>query len=79
MNKKIILSLLISSVSLGLFSKKRFDDEFDEGTIMGLIFSGVLPIVVSIIVFATNSTEIITGFINPDYGAIRDIAVLFKN
>ena len=74
-----ILMYLFSFISLIFFfkfykSKEIWLNEYDSPTLLGVL--RLLQVLISLIVFliATfNIDTILTGFINPEYGAIQDI------
>lgn len=54
------------------------NDRFDEpGRALFLIFGGILSMV-PLVIFMCNMDTIVTGFVNPEYGAIRDIINFVK-
>ena len=55
---------------------EKGDDE--TGWLMGIILLCILPALVGGIVLAVAMPDIITGFINPEYGAIRDVMNFIK-
>lgn len=66
-----ILALLIPGIWSTKFFWNKLDD--DDGYFLGFIFLGVLPLIISVVVFGYNITNIVTGFVNPEYGAINEI------
>ena len=77
----IIIGLLcISTVFTIKFWLNRIEKEIGDATgwIMGLIFLCIIPLILGILVLVIQSGTIVTGFINPEYGAIQDIINLIK-
>lgn len=76
----IIGLLCISTVFTIKFWSNRIDKEQgdDTGWVMGLILLCIVPSIVGILVLIIQSGTIVTGFINPEYGAIQDIINLIK-
>ena len=53
-------------------------DDDETGWVMGLLLLCILPALVGGIGLAVTTSDIITGFINPEYGAIRDVMNFIK-
>lgn len=50
------------------------DDLDDHFGLIGLMIIAIIFTVVTLIIFGVNINSIITGFCNPEYGAIKDIS-----
>ena len=88
----LIFDLLISVLTLlffrGFFKNyKRISDSKDDWFrdsledhfgLVGYLVFGIILGVITIIALAANMGEIITGFVNPEYGAIKDIFHFIK-
>jgi hypothetical protein len=49
------------------------DDIEDHFGLVGMLVFGIIFGIILIVSIAFNGTDIVTGFINPEYGAIKDI------
>jgi len=75
-----LIGILILFVSYKQFNKKWFIDAsinnrhgmWDMGAVFFIVAFSIF-IIISIVYFASSITETITGFINPEYGAIKEI------
>lgn len=72
-----LIGILILFVSYKQFNKKWFIDAkhhdiWDMGAVFFIIAFSIF-IIISIIYYVSSITETITGFINPEYGAIKEI------
>jgi len=76
----IIGLLCISTAFTRKFWLNRIEKEQDDdmGWVMGLILLCIVPSMIGITVLIVQSETIVTGFINPEYGAIQDIINLIK-
>lgn len=76
----IIGLLCISTVFTIKFWLNRIEKEqYDNtGWVTGLIFLCIVPSIIGILVLVIQSGTIVTGFINPEYGAMQDIINLIK-
>ena len=74
------LILLLPLFTINWWLKKIRNSTYanEDGWIAGLVFLGLIPVCISIIGLAVTSSEIITGFVNPEYGAIKDIMSFIK-
>lgn len=80
----LIFSLILSIVSFTFINrgwklwkkaeeKDGYKYDFDEGIWCGMFILGVIILVGSTVFTSVNLNTVITGFINPEYGAIKDI------
>ena len=76
----IIGLLCISTAFTRKFWLNRIEKEQDDdmGWVMGLILLCIVPSMIGITVLIVQLDTIVTGFINPEYGAIQDIINLIK-
>ncbi len=58
--------------------ESRYEVDFDDGIWFGMIMLGTIILITGITFTGFNLNNVITGFINPEYGAIQDI-VSFVN
>lgn len=66
-----IFSVMIVSIFSARFfwNKSKHDGDFWPA----FALAGVFPLVISVIIFVCSITDIVTGFVNPEYGAINEI------
>ena len=82
----LIFSLILGIISSTLINRgwklwqkakkegeSHYSVDFYEGIWCGMICLGTIILIVGIIFTAFNINPVITGFINPEYGAIKDI------
>lgn len=80
----LLFSIILAIISNTLISRgwklwqkakeeSRYEADFDDGIWGGMIGLGILILIVGVIFTGFNLSSLITGFINPEYGAIQDI------
>ena len=73
----LLIVCILCFVPLIWFKKVRlWADERNgqqEGVWLLWVISSVLPMIAGVILFFATATTILTGFINPEYGAMQDI------
>ena len=82
----LIFSILLAFISTSLINRgwklwqksikeneTRYTVDFEDGIWCGMIILGTIILIVGITFTALNINPVITGFINPEYGAIKDI------
>ncbi len=86
----LLFSIILAIISNTLISRgwklwqkakkedSRYSVDFDDGIWGGMIGLGILILIVGVTFTGFNLSSLITGFINPEYGAIQDI-VSFVN
>ena len=72
----LILLLPLITIKWWLINLEEASDSI--GWFIGFIFIVIVPAIIGIIGLAVTSSEIITGFVNPEYGAIKDIMSFIK-
>lgn len=75
----LVWLILITPIFTFNWWKKAINESDDEtGWVVGHIFLCILPVVVGFIGLLVTIPDIITGFINPEYDAIKDIMNFIK-
>lgn len=70
----IILGFFLLNGYKGLDAKNRFDE---AGRVFYIVFGSIITLV-PIIIFMCHIDIIVMGFVNPEYGAIKDIISIVK-
>ena len=71
----LILSIICSIIIIKL-AKKAFNEDEELGMIT-VIFIGI-PTMIFLVYELWHMNDIVTGFINPEYGAIKEILEVIK-
>lgn len=77
----IILFSTITIIFMKQYKKQWYKDEwqkYDSPRCAVVIVGNILSAVTTIVIISTTITKVITGFINPEYGAMMDIINFVK-
>jgi len=73
----ILIVLILVIVPLTYFKRMRLwastSTTNENGAWIAWVLCSILPLVAGFILFVSTATTIVTGFVNPEYGAMKDI------